>query len=73
MNMDIISIIIPTYKEAQNVPVLSEKIDNAMKEAGLLYEIIVIDDDSNDGIIDAVDKINMMKYFIGQRSTKKLT
>lgn len=57
MDMDKISILVPTYKEAKNIPVLSEKIDHAMKNAGLPYEIIVIDDDSNDGMIEAVDKI----------------
>jgi len=61
--MDMISIIVPTYKEASNIPILSEKIDNAMKEAGMFYEIVVIDDDSNDGIIEAVDKIKQ-KYNI---------
>ncbi|MCP4132012.1 MAG: glycosyltransferase family 2 protein [bacterium] len=54
---ELISIVVPTYKEAENVPVLSEKIDAAMKNAGLAYEIIVVDDDSNDGIIEAVDAI----------------
>lgn len=63
MDMDKISIIVPTYKEAQNIPVLSEIVDHTMKKAGLPYEIVVIDDDSNDGIIEAVEKIKQ-KYSI---------
>lgn len=51
------SIIVPTYKEAKNITPLSEQIDQAMKEAGLTYEIIVVDDNSKDGIIEAVDLI----------------
>lgn len=46
----LVSIIVPTYKEARNIPVLAEKIHAAMSGAALPYEVIVIDDDSRDGI-----------------------
>ncbi|MDD4197598.1 MAG: glycosyltransferase, partial [Syntrophorhabdaceae bacterium] len=52
-----VSIIVPTYKEAENITPLSEQIDQAMKHAKLTYEIIVVDDDSKDGIIEAVEKL----------------
>lgn len=52
-----VSIIVPTYKEALNITPLSEQIDEAMRNAGLSYEIVIVDDDSNDGIIDAVNQI----------------
>lgn len=52
-----ISIIIPTFKEAENIPVLIKKIDAAMKEAGLSYEAVIVDDDSNDGTIESVDNL----------------
>ncbi len=51
------SIIVPTYKEAKNITPLSEQIDKAMKDAGLTYEIIIVDDNSKDGIIEAVELI----------------
>ena len=57
MNEIEVSIIVPTYKEAQNIYPLSGQIDQAMKDAKLTYEIIVVDDDSKDGIIEAVEKI----------------
>jgi dolichol-phosphate mannosyltransferase len=57
MDQIFISVIVPTYKEAQNIPVLVEKIDMNMKKADMRYEIIIIDDDSNDGIIEAVDNL----------------
>ena len=43
------SIVIPTYNEAENLPILIEKITNALNESGLEGEIIVVDDDSPDG------------------------
>jgi dolichol-phosphate mannosyltransferase len=51
------SIIVPTYKEAKNITPLSVQIDQAMKDAGLTYEIIMVDDNSKDGIIEAVGLI----------------
>jgi dolichol-phosphate mannosyltransferase len=57
MNEIDISIIVPTYKEAKNITPLSEQINQAMNEAGLTYEIIIVDDNSKDGIIEAVDLI----------------
>lgn len=57
MNEINVSIIVPTFKEAKNITPLSEQIDRAMKDAKLTYEIIVVDDDSQDGIIEAVEKI----------------
>lgn len=57
MNEIDVSIIVPTYKEARNITPLAEQIDRAMKEAKLAYEMIVVDDDSNDGIIEAVEQV----------------
>lgn len=42
-----VSIIVPTYCEAQNIPVLFERLAGAM--AGIAWEMIVVDDDSPDG------------------------
>ena len=54
----LISIIVPTYKEAKNIPLLVEKIDQNMKSARLPYEIIVVDDNSRDGIVECIEKLN---------------
>ena len=51
--MFLVSIIVPTYKEAENVSALIESIDRAMKRASMLYEVIFVDDNSCDGV-DAV-------------------
>ncbi|NLE28347.1 MAG: glycosyltransferase family 2 protein [Phycisphaerae bacterium] len=44
-----ISIIIPTYKEAQNLPDLIESIDSVMRSTTRVYEVLIVDDDSRDG------------------------
>jgi dolichol-phosphate mannosyltransferase len=42
-----LSVIVPTYRESANVPVLFERIKTALD--GLPWEMIVVDDDSPDG------------------------
>ena len=46
----ILSVIVPTYREAANVPVLFARLKTAL--AGLAWEMIVVDDDSPDGTAD---------------------
>ena len=41
--------IVPTYKEAENLPLLVPRIASALGRAGLAGEVIVVDDDSDDG------------------------
>ncbi|MFA4945640.1 MAG: polyprenol monophosphomannose synthase [Lentisphaeria bacterium] len=43
------SIVVPTYREAANLPELVERIAAAMAGAGLPYELIIVDDASGDG------------------------
>jgi len=44
-----VSVIVPTYNERDNIPELIERIDKAMRSAGLSYEVIIVDDNSPDG------------------------
>jgi dolichol-phosphate mannosyltransferase len=44
-----LSIIVPTYCEAENLALLVARIDEAVRGARLDYELIVVDDDSPDG------------------------
>lgn len=44
-----ISVIVPTYDEKENVGPLLERIDGALGDRSYPYEVIVVDDDSPDG------------------------
>ena len=47
-----LSIVIPTFNESENVPVLLERLGKAL--AGIAWEVIFVDDDSPDGTADIV-------------------
>jgi dolichol-phosphate mannosyltransferase len=46
---DLVSVVVPTYKEAENLESLITQISEVMIRAHRPYEIIVVDDDSRDG------------------------
>jgi dolichol-phosphate mannosyltransferase len=43
-----LSVVIPIYNEEENIPDLVERLGNALKQLGLRYEIIAVDDGSRD-------------------------
>src|SRR5271170_3559804 len=45
-----LSVIVPTYREAANVPRLFERLSKTLD--GLPWEMVVVDDDSSDGTYD---------------------
>ena len=53
-----ISIIVPTYKEAQNVDTLTRRIHKTMTEYNMSYEIIFVDDDSKDDIEKIISNLS---------------
>jgi dolichol-phosphate mannosyltransferase len=50
-----ISVIIPTYNEKENIAPLLSRIDQAL--AGYDYEILIVDDNSQDGTIEAASEL----------------
>jgi dolichol-phosphate mannosyltransferase len=52
----VLSIIVPTYNEAENVPELLDRIENSLK--GINFEVIIVDDNSKDGTADIAEKVN---------------
>lgn len=52
----LISIIVPTYNEAENIPILVERIHKAL--GGMEYEILIIDDSSPDGTAEVARKLS---------------
>lgn len=57
MKKQLVSVIVPTYHEAENIPELVHQIDDALKGAGINYEVIIVDDNSGDGIDKAVESL----------------
>ncbi|MBP3763692.1 MAG: glycosyltransferase family 2 protein [Bacteroidales bacterium] len=56
-----ISIIVPLYNEAESLPHLAQWIDRVMQEHALTYEVVMVDDGSNDGswqVIEALHAAN---------------
>ena len=49
-----ISIVVPTYREAENIPHLLARLDRLRQERGLDLEVLFMDDDSQDGSVEAV-------------------
>lgn len=52
-----VSIIVPTYKEAPNIPILARRLFDALAKADLTGELIFVDDNSRDGTEVAVAEL----------------
>lgn len=53
-----ISIIVPSYNEAESLPHLAEWVDKVMNEHGFTYEVIIVDDGSNDGTWQVAEQLH---------------
>jgi len=53
-----LSVIVPTYREAENIPGLIERIGRVRDEHALDLEVLIMDDDSQDGTDEAVRALN---------------
>jgi dolichol-phosphate mannosyltransferase len=51
----LVSIVVPTYREAENLPFLIDRVAGMAKAHALDVEMIVVDDDSRDGAVAIVD------------------
>ncbi len=56
--MVLISVIVPTYREAENVEQLVRRAFAATRSAGLPAEMVVVDDDSPDGTARVVEALS---------------
>ena len=52
-----VTVIVPTYKEAQSIPPLLERLE-AVRDALPGLDVIIVDDDSQDGTIEAIGALN---------------
>ncbi len=53
-----VSVIVPTYKEVENLPLLSERLDQVRQKHHLSLELLIMDDDSQDGTEELVSSID---------------
>ncbi|XP_045606619.1 dolichol-phosphate mannosyltransferase subunit 1 [Procambarus clarkii] len=51
------SVLLPTYNERENLPIITWLLCKYFKESGIDYEIIVIDDGSPDGTLEVAKKL----------------
>jgi dolichol-phosphate mannosyltransferase len=51
-----LSIVIPTFREAPNIPVLLQRLDQALTGHLRPCEVILVDDNSGDGIVEVVGR-----------------
>ena len=49
-----VSVVVPTYMEADNIPLLVDRVSRVRDERHLDLELLIMDDDSNDGIESVV-------------------
>jgi len=52
-----LALIIPTLREAENIRVVLDRVRASLDPLGMAYEILIVDDDSQDGIDAIVTKI----------------
>lgn len=50
-----VSIVIPTYREAENIPLILNRIDQLRQLHNLTIEVLFMDDNSGDGSVEAVE------------------
>lgn len=52
-----VSIVVPTFREAENLAVLAGCIDTALSGSGVEWELVLVDDDSRDGSEEVAAKL----------------
>ncbi len=56
MSNVVLSVIVPTYNERENLRELLERVDRAL--SGIPYEVIIVDDNSPDGTADLAEELS---------------
>jgi dolichol-phosphate mannosyltransferase len=52
-----VSVVVPTYKEAENIDELVRRVSDTLEEVETLFEIIIVDDASHDGTAREVERL----------------
>ena len=59
------SVILPTYNERDNLPLMMSMLNTAFDEAALAYEVVVVEDNSPDGTLEVAKALQ--KVYGGDR------
>ena len=49
-----VSVVVPTYKEAESLPLLLDRLDKLRKDTSLDLELLIMDDNSRDGTVELI-------------------
>lgn len=58
------SIVVPVYKSALTLAALEEKVSKIMSSAGINYELILVDDGSDDGSFEEIKRLSLLSSFV---------
>jgi glycosyltransferase involved in cell wall biosynthesis len=64
MRSKYLSIIIPVYNEAENIPLLHDRLRNVLEKQTFTYEIIYIDDGSKDGTFARLKTLTQQDEYV---------
>ena len=53
-----VSVIVPTYKEVENLPLLTERLEEVRQKHHLSLQLLIMDDDSQDGTQELVSSMD---------------
>ncbi|MBI1949407.1 MAG: glycosyltransferase family 2 protein [Deltaproteobacteria bacterium] len=51
-----VTVVVPTYREAENLPILLDRIARVRQDTGLELDVLIMDDDSKDGSAELVQR-----------------
>ncbi len=57
-----VSVVVPTYREAENLPELVRRVHAAFSDSRRAYELVIVDDDSGDGTERVADGLTAEGY-----------
>jgi len=62
-----VTVVVPTYNESENFPLLFARIQFALEEEGRPFEVLVVDDNSPDGTADVAQRLDArVRSFVRQ-------
>ena len=66
-----ITVVVPTYREAENIPHLVARVAAVREREGLELELLLMDDDSEDGSAEVVQRLGLPWVTLVRRTTDR--